>query len=90
MRVGVHLVSRQSRRRRPRRAEPAPVLETAPLPLTDVERDRLHQRYAHMRGRSVTLGWASLGIPVAAGTPEEMAAKTDAIIVELTRRQPPS
>lgn len=81
-------MSRQTRRRRPRRAEPAPVLETAPLPLTEVERDRLRQRFAHMRGRAVVLGFESLGIRVEASTPEELVAMTGAV-VDLTKRQRP-
>ena len=83
-------MSRRTRRRRPRRAEPAPVLVAEPRALTEVERDRLRQRYANMRGRSIVVGWESLRIKVEASTPEELAAKTAAILIERAKRQPPS
>jgi len=59
-------------------------------PLTHVERSRLHQRYARLAGRSVELGYASLGIVVTAATPEELVAATEALIVEATRMREPS
>jgi len=43
-----------------------------------------------LTGRSVVLGYASLGIVVMAATPEELVAATEALIVEATRRQEPS
>ena len=63
---------------------------TKARPLTPAERSRLHQRYASLTGRSVALGYASLGIVVRASTPEELVAATEALIVEATRRQEPS
>jgi hypothetical protein len=63
---------------------------TKARPLTPVERDRLHQRYVHLTGRSVALGYASLGVVVKAATPEELLAATYAVIEESTRRQAPS
>ena len=81
-------MSRQTRRRRPRNAptfEPIPATDARPL--TSVERDRLHQRYAHLSGRSVVQGYTTLGIVVTAATPEEMVEATDAAIVEATRGQ---
>ena len=85
-------MTRKTRRRRPRKAEPAaePLPKPDPQPLTEVERDRIRQRYAHMTGRSVVLGFESIGITVEAKTPEELVEKTDAIITEATKRQPPS
>jgi len=82
-------VSRETRRRRPRRhrllVEP-PSTDTRPL--TPVERSRLHGRYAHLTGRSVAMGYSSLGIVVDTATPDEMVATTDALIVEATLAQP--
>jgi len=63
---------------------------TKARPLTHVERSRLRQRYASLTGRSVVLGYASLGIVVMAATPEELLAATYAVIEESTRRQAPS
>ena len=49
---------------------------------------RLHQRYARLTGRSVNLGYTSLGIVVTAATPAELVAATDAVVAEATRKQP--
>jgi hypothetical protein len=60
------------------------VVTLPPRPLTPIERDRLRQRYAHLAGRSVVLGYTSLGIVVTAATPAEMVETTDAVIAETT------
>ena len=68
-----------------RRPLPQAALVTLPpRPLTSVERHRLRQRYAHLAGRSVVLGYTSLGIVVTAATPAEMVETTDAVIAETT------
>ena len=66
--------------------ERLPALDTQPL--TFAERSRLHQRYARLTGRSVNLGYTSLGIVVTAATPAELVAATDAVVAEATRKQP--
>jgi hypothetical protein len=82
-------VSRETRRRRPRSAPTVgPIPSIDPRPLTQHERSRLHQRYAHLAGRSVELGYASLGIVVPAGTPADLVEATDAVIAALTLAEP--
>ena len=81
-----------SRRTRRDRASTS-LVDTNPTearPLTPIERDRLRQRYARLTGRSVVLGYTSLGTIVPAWTPEELVAATDAALIEGTRRQRPS
>ena len=68
--------------------ERLPAIDTQPL--TSVERSRLHQRYACLSGRSVVLGYTSLGIVVTAATPEELRVATEAAIIEATRTLVPS
>jgi hypothetical protein len=58
--------------------------------LTPAERSRLHQRYGHLSGRSVVVGYASLGIIVRAATPKATVEATVAVIAEATRRLLPS
>jgi hypothetical protein len=41
-----------------------------------------------MRGRSVVVGWTSLGIEVDARSPEELVANTHACIAERSRKLP--
>jgi hypothetical protein len=82
-----------SRETQQRRSHMAPTVETTVIdtrPLTPVEPQRLRQRYARLRGRSVVLGYTSLGIGVPAATPDEMREATDAVITEATRSQVPS
>lgn len=81
-------MSRKKRRRRSQEADPQTTTE--PRPLTEAARSRLLQRYQHMEGRSVVVGWASLGITVEASSPDEMVAKTDAMLIERAKRLRPS
>ena len=81
-------MSRQTRRRGPRNVTVIDATSTDARPLTFAERSRLHQRYARLTGRSVNLGYTSLGIVVTAATPAELVAATDAVVAEATRKQP--
>ena len=83
-------MSRRTRRRRSPNPPRVDTTSTDSQSLTSVERSRLHQRYAHLSGRSVVLGYASLGIVVRAVAPEEMVAATAAAIAEATQGQPSS
>ena len=87
-------MSRKSRRRRPKKhdrpmADPAPTT-TSMAPLTEVEEQRLRQRFARMTGRSISLSFVAIGPEVEAASPEELVERTDAIVVALARRQIPS
>jgi hypothetical protein len=80
----------RTRRGRPRTVPTLDTTSTDVRPLTPVERDRLRQRYRHLVGRSITLGFASLRIVVTAATSDEMVAATAAAIAEATQGQPSS
>lgn len=78
-------MSRRKRRRRARKARPEPV----PVADKPVNYDRLGQIYSNLTcRRQPVLGVVSLGIEVRASSPEEMNAKTWAVIAELTRNLP--
>lgn len=78
-------MSRQTRKRRPKawqRPEPEPVPETEP------DWDRIRQRFACMKGRSIELHVVPYGPIVEAADPDELREKTEAIIAEATRKLP--
>jgi predicted aminopeptidase len=81
-------MSRRTRKRRPKhwhRPEP-----TAPeqKPMTEAEWDRLRQRFAHMKGRAIEVGYVGYGSIVDAANPEELREKAESVIAEQTKKLP--
>jgi hypothetical protein len=65
--------------------EPVPGSSSEPKPLTEVEMDRLRAKYAHMKGRAITMNIIAWGPTVEASTPAEMVERTDALILKMTK-----
>ncbi len=89
-------MSRKTRRRRRLRRqrehvpEPVPGSVSEREPLAAAEWDRLHQRYARMQGRAITIGYVPIGAVVTATSPAEMVARSIEALVEITTRLPPT
>jgi hypothetical protein len=79
-----------SRKTRKRRAKPEPTTDTRPIVDTPVDWARLHARFASMQGRAVTMNIIPIGPVVDAQSPAEMIEKTDAILVEKTKKLEPN